>query len=400
MQRSIICLGLVAGAAVMLPATLRAQTLKNAEVLSSIVLRPLAEPLPVLGVDGRVHLAYELLATNASGLVVTIDRVQAVDPDGAVLTSLDRNRLGKMTRSFSGGNKVLDPGGSAVIFMDVTLDPKSTLPKTIATRTDATRGQRDANGKLAPMPPDSPLPTHFSFTTAPFPVGQSPAVVIQPPLRGNDWVAVSGCCDAVTPHRGAGIAINGRLLAPERFAIDWVQLNTERKIASGDLTNLRSYAFYGASVYSVADGTVVNIYDSAPEQVPGRPPRAVKPENIGGNLVVVDIGGGRFAFYGHLQPKSITVKMGDRVRAGEIIGLLGNSGNSTGPHLHFHIMDGPSPLNANGLPYVFTGFLGVGNIGEGDEDALEAGKPVTINHSLAGNHRDQMPLNGEVVDFR
>ena len=80
----------------------------------------------------------------------------------------------------------------------------------------------------------------------------------------------------------------------------------------------------------VADGTVVNLFDGVDEQVPG----AVKPvstEAIGGNMVVVDIGDGAFAFYAHLQRGSLKVKLGDRVKTGQVLGLLGNTGNSTAP---------------------------------------------------------------------
>ena len=75
--------------------------------------------------------------------------------------------------------------------------------------------------------------------------------------------------------------------------------------------------------------------------------------------VVLDLGGGRFAFYAHLQPGSLRVKAGDRVKAGQVLGLVGNSGNSTEPHLHFHISNGISPLGSEGLPYAITGKTGM-----------------------------------------
>jgi murein DD-endopeptidase MepM/ murein hydrolase activator NlpD len=74
------------------------------------------------------------------------------------------------------------------------------------------------------------------------------------------------------------------------------------------------------------------------------------------------MGKGRFAFYAHLQPGSIRVKVGDTVKTGQVLGLLGNSGNSDAPHLHFHIMDGPRPLSSNGLPYRFTRFTSAGTL--------------------------------------
>lgn len=99
-----------------------------------------------------------------------------------------------------------------------------------------------------------------------------------------------------------------------------------------------------------------------------------------------------------MQPGSLKVKVGDKVTTGQLIGLLGNSGNTDAPHLHFHVMDGPSPLRANGLPYEFTRFESKGVVT--DEAALEAGETVTIDKgAFPGPHQDQLPLNLEVVTF-
>jgi murein DD-endopeptidase MepM/ murein hydrolase activator NlpD len=79
-------------------------------------------------------------------------------------------------------------------------------------------------------------------------------------------------------------------------------------------------------------------------------------ENASGNYLALDIGGGRFAFYEHLQHRSLTVEPGARVRRGQVVARLGYSGSSSiGPHLHFHVSDAKSPLSAEGLPFVFRG---------------------------------------------
>jgi murein DD-endopeptidase MepM/ murein hydrolase activator NlpD len=118
----------------------------------------------------------------------------------------------------------------------------------------------------------------------------------------------------------------------------------------------------------------------------------------GGNYVVVDIGRGRYAFYAHLQPGSLEVKVGDKVKTGQQLGKLGNTGNTDAAHLHFHVMDGPSPLLSNGLPFVFTSFEGEGLVT--DEPALVAGVPTTVDTAaLTGTHRRELPLNLEVVAF-
>jgi murein DD-endopeptidase MepM/ murein hydrolase activator NlpD len=117
-------------------------------------------------------------------------------------------------------------------------------------------------------------------------------------------------------------------------------------------------------------------------------------------MLVIDIGGGTYAFYAHLQRGSLKVKLGDRVTAGEVIGLVGNTGNSSGPHLHFHLMDGPSPLDANGLPFVFSHFTTRGRVRDGQDDALLQGKAVDMDAAQpAGVHTNELPLDNEVVDF-
>ena len=375
-----------------------AQTLKSDSILSSIAVRPLSEPNPVLGADGRVHLAYELLVVNPSKLFVTLDRIEAIGDRGQHLWSIKGDSLAALTSVYGGSGRMLSPGGTAVVLMDVTFAVGNKLPPRIAARVTATRQDAGPDGKPKPMAPGGPLPATFAFTGAATAIGKD-AVVIEPPLRGPGWVAFNGCCDDLNPHRAAVITVNGVLRVPERFAIDWVKLDASGRLFTGDGTKLASYAYYGAPIHAVAGGVVVNIYDEADEQVPNEPVKDITPENIGGNMLVVDIGGGVFAFYAHLQRGSLKVGLGDRVTTGQPVGLLGNTGNSTAPHLHFHVMDGPSPLDANGLPFVFTRFSSQGVLGPGVDEIFEQGQPAMIDPRLAGMHGNQLPLNNQVVDF-
>jgi len=99
-----------------------------------------------------------------------------------------------------------------------------------------------------------------------------------------------------------------------------------------------------------------------------------------------------------MQPGSLRVKRGDRVRTGQVLGLLGNTGNTDGPHLHFHIMDGPSPLQSNGVPFVHPRFGSRGMLT--NLPGISAGEVAQIsNPGLAGRFRRRMPLNQQVVDF-
>jgi hypothetical protein len=378
-----------------------AQTLTADQVLSSISLSTLATPNPVLGADNRNHLAYELMASNTSRLFITLDKVEAVDQDKQVLETLAGAPLAAMVTLHGGSGTTMSPGGSAIIFMDTAFAAGASLPPAIAARLTITRQSAGPDGKPAPLPADAPLPATTSFVGPLTQIGSS-AVVIDPPLRGPRWVAVNGCCDKLTSHRGAVMAVNGVQRVPERFAIDWVQLRPDGRLYTGDRAKLESYAYFGVPVHAVADGIVVNLYDRAVEQVPGEPARGITPENIGGNMVVIDIGGGNFAFFAHLKPGSLRVKLGDHVARGEVIALLGNTGNSDAPHLHFHVMDGPSPLDANGRPYVLKHFVGRGLLDDSSgEEMFAKGEPGVIRpSSMDGPHADQLPLNDEVVDFQ
>ena len=79
-------------------------------------------------------------------------------------------------------------------------------------------------------------------------------------------------------------------------------------------------------------------------------------ETVDGNHIVQDIGGGVYAFYAHLQKGSLLVKPGDKVTKGQVIAKLGNTGNSDASHMHFHLMNGPSVLGSDGVPYVIDTF--------------------------------------------
>ena len=329
--------------------------------MSPLVVMPLTSPNPVLGADGKVHLAYEIVLVNMAPADIGLKKVETLDAaSGAVLGTMEGDALAQMLK-FNGGNKgtTLSGGGSGILFMDVTLAKDATVPKAIKHRFDVdvaktAPAQVSGDHDPAPEPPQA-----LVFTSDPLAVGPA-AVVIAPPLKGSNWVAGGGCCAPPSYHRGATLPINGAIHVAERFAIDFVQLNDKNMLIAGPMEKLSSYAYFGDEIYSVADGTVVGTADGLQEQVPGKLPADATIHMAAGNHVVVDIGEGRFAFYAHMQPGSVRVKVGDKVKTGQVLGLLGNSGNTDTPHLHFHVMDGPSPLVSNGLPYVFTGFTGQG----------------------------------------
>ena len=179
----------------------------------------------------------------------------------------------------------------------------------------------------------------------------------------------------------------------QRFAIDWEQIDAENRVVKGDTKTLSNYVIYGREVLAVADGTVVSSRNDLPEQVPGALPQGMTIDQADGNFVVLDIGGGSYVLYAHMQPGSVTVKAGAKVKRGDVLGKVGNTGNTQAPHLHLHVMDGPSPLQSNGIPYVFDSFKLDGHRqgghrrfrqGRGDRLATHADAGVATPGPVAG----------------
>jgi hypothetical protein len=226
-------------------------------------------------------------------------------------------------------------------------------------------------------------------------VSTRPAPVIGPPLEGAGWVAFNGCCKDV-PHRRAGIPVNGVLYVSQRFAIDWIKIDANSQQSNGDSNKNENWPTYGQKAIAVMDAKVVSVLDGLPERVPNALPPDTTMQNVTGNHVILDLGRGYYAFYAHLQPGSLKVRVGDRVKRGQVLALLGNSGNTTAPHLHFHVSDGIGPLSSQGLPYVIDGFTARGVA----TDVTEQGKLVwTALPPQQATQRATLPMNGYVVDF-
>jgi murein DD-endopeptidase MepM/ murein hydrolase activator NlpD len=107
---------------------------------------------------------------------------------------------------------------------------------------------------------------------------------------------------------------------------------------------------------------VVFTHDGEPEQTPGEAIPATKFSQIGGNKVILQIAPKVFAAYEHLQPDSLTVKVGDKVKTGAVLAKLGNTGPSTGPHLHFGLLNRPNIATGRALPFVFDRYTLAGTV--------------------------------------
>lgn len=124
----------------------------------------------------------------------------------------------------------------------------------------------------------------------------------------------------------------------------------------GDPSSLDNYYCWGRPILSPANGIVMRVVDGLPDQAIG----TTDPRNPAGNHVVIDFGNREYGFLAHMQRDSIRVAKGDRVAAGDEIGLCGNSGNTSEPHLHFHLQTRPRLGRGKGLPAQFTTYLANG----------------------------------------
>jgi|EndMetStandDraft_6_1072998.scaffolds.fasta_scaffold00242_4 peptidase M23-like protein len=356
-------------------------------MVTPLLASVIAPPIPVPATDGKVHLAYELLLTNVLGQELTLTSVDVRAADHSLL-NLTGDRLAYWTRVM--GNRAattkLGPAQSAAVWLDVALDQGATVPAELVHAVGVSIAQ--------PQPPL--FPATMIETVAPVTVQTRKPAVIAPPLAGPKWVDANSCCD-MTPHRLALNPLNGALWAAERFAIDYVQLLGDNRLFNGDKTKSESYPGFGAEIHAVADGPVVGVLDGLAEQIPGKSPIGLPLEQYAGNHIVQDLGDGNFALYAHLKTGSVKVKVGDRLSSGQVIALLGNTGNTDGPHLHFHVMSTPDPLRSNGLPFVLSSFKLDGRITSVDaEDAIEAGQPAPMQPGFES--RDESAVSPLVLD--
>ncbi|HEX8134000.1 MAG TPA: M23 family metallopeptidase [Actinomycetes bacterium] len=128
---------------------------------------------------------------------------------------------------------------------------------------------------------------------------------------------------------------------------------------------------WGQPVHAALDGVIVQAVDGVPERqwlhvvreswlavrnTVAFARRGLDPTRLAGNHVIMATAG-TYALYAHLAPGSVAVTRGQQVRAGEVLGRVGHTGNSTAPHLHFQLMDSGDPLRARGIPCAFAAYL-------------------------------------------
>lgn len=354
---------------------------QRAPVHQSFDLRVPWMPEPVV-VAGKASLVYELHLTNEAQETLTIRRIEVVDEQQHVLASLSGTDLnaaiGRADRAKGDERVRMTPGMTAVAYLSVSLtDPGSAHLRHRVVY--AGNAGSDLIVEGANVTPSSRT-----------------SLQLGPPLRGGPWVAIY---DArwERGHRRVLYTIDGSVKVPGRFAIDWILLGPHGGFATDKGELPRQWFGYAADVIAVADATVASAGEgiAEPATLAEGAAHKVPLENAAGNYVALDLGDGRYAFYEHLKPGSIRVKAGQQVHRGDVIGQLGFTGESTGPHLHFHVSDANAPLAAEGLPYALKSFRVLGAYASIEDFAT--GKPWSPATPAANGEGFPVPLS--VVDF-
>lgn len=325
---------------------------------------PTAVPLT----DGRYHVAYTLFVTSWLNRDLHFRSIEIGAEGAAPIATFDSAALTNPFRlrstywlpasEPSPAGLTLQSGRTALVNVQFTT-AAATLPSrlvhTLRFARDSTLVLRQDDGSISP---------ELFVRSLPIETGRGPLLVIDAPVRGGPWRCGNGL-SFDNAHNSVYAFRAAQMRVPQRFGCDLFKTDSAGSILPNPFPDTISNGMfygYGEELIAVADGTIAHVKDGIPENVPQANGSVIMPvlltnETGSGNWVSLRLAPGVYAFYAHLQPGSIRVRTGQRVRRGQVIGLLGNSGNSTGPHLHFHIGNANSLNGSDAVPHVYRSFM-------------------------------------------
>ena len=325
-----------------------------------IVLPSAPIPLPI---DKNRVLVYELHITNFDTVPLALKRIDvfANYESNVPLISLEGDKLASaMTRigmemmgassdssGADGDVRTIDPGRRNVVFLWVELPMNRAVPQSLKHRLT-----------FSPKPAGAGSANDTTLENFEVPVKLTSVPVLSPPFQGGIWLVGDGPMNN-SSHRQSIFAIDGHIYSPERFAIDWVKVGPNDDSRHDGSTKNENWWGWGEPVLAVADGEITEAVDEFPDNVPRVLP-PVTLDSIAGNHIILKIAQDRFVTYAHLQRATIKVRAGSHVHRGDVLALLGNSGNTTGAHLHLQVTDRDSVLQSEGVPFVFPAFTYLG----------------------------------------
>ena len=290
---------------------------------------------------GRNYLFYELHFRNFTRAPLTLRGIQVINADNTtqeLIAEFNAKQLDALWLPIGDGkaddNHKLGAGQSIVAFLCIAFDGKTQVPRKV--RHLVLLDDAVAEGPV--------IGTHHTKLH-----------VLGRPLVGTNWT--TGSAPSINSHHRIGLFVAGGIVQiSRRYAIDWTIIKQGSSF-SGDARDVHSYYAYGQKVLAVADGTVVATIDDLPDNIPRTaagfsPALPITMKTVAGNSIILALGEGQFAYYAHLQRGSLRVKVGDRVRRGQLLARIGNSGDAREPHLHFQVTTAPDIVASEGVPYL------------------------------------------------
>ena len=310
--------------------------------------------------NGQWQTVYELVINNTGETTVTLQSLN-IQSANETLQQINSSEL----VSYALENTItISPDGFTALFLWVESDTES-KPLSLINRVSFINNSSEN--------------FEHSFTLE---LDQQSVTTLSPPIKNSNWKALAINNDS--HHRRSFMMFDDQPKFSQRYAIDWVKIDgTGSWYTNNGLKNEDHYA-YGESVYASTSGEVVKVVNGYPDNTPGE--LADESTPLAGNYVILKTATDDYILFAHLIADSFAVKEGDLIDSSQLIGLIGNSGNSSAPHLHFHLakdidLDSPSGLDSTGIPYHFDRF------------------EVTAGTRELGIKTNEMPNEGAVVGF-
>jgi len=310
-------------------------------------------PTEVKSTDGKVNLMYSLESANFDKEGYKLKDFQVFNSaNGAMLCSIsDTNKYLVILKPYTGvisQSLFYYPNNqhSTYCFLVGLILPPAQVPQKINHKLVLTKGSEE---KI------------IEVETS---VSKEEPLVFSAPLKGDRFIAANATTLQNNHHPKIPILYKGITTIPERYCIDWNKIDASGNNFTGDQNICANWYVYGENVYAVATGEVASVTDGMPDQSPvGTTSNGLTVFNGTGNSVTLAVPGGYFT-YGHMIKNSITVKTGQVVSKGQIIGKVGNSGNSSAPHLHIGFHDNFPYYISEGLPYYIDSMDKTGYVDE------------------------------------
>jgi hypothetical protein len=223
-------------ALLVLPCARSAETPKTDE-FTPVVASPLSSSTSAFpGTDGKQHVVYELLITNTLPTPATLKRIEVIDPgkSSAPVAKYEGTQLLSHLRTLDNSTATgpdIEFNGTRLFLIDLALESRPLVPGQLHHRLGLLAASRPGPQKRASVP--------LSYTIAPLRLN-SDLREIGAPVRGKGWVVINGCCEVGGVHRSTGLPVNGGIHFAQRFAIDWMRLDSSGRVISSNKLSVSS----------------------------------------------------------------------------------------------------------------------------------------------------------------